>query len=242
MMQVACRGIFSSLHGRKRGDDGLPPAKLGPTIRTSMRDVVISDLTVLRSSLLGPFALTAICFRMSYLTLGLAVLVAIVLVAGLGSILGRRDADAATPFVQAVADVGKEVVVPISGNPDAVVREIPSLARRHADLVSKHLDATLTYDAKGVASLDALITSEFDGKPPAYFEPVVMSFGSFAGECIRQTYGGEWAHDEEHGYHLRNVGSGKKTVFPFAKVQERFIAGEEASITDLYISVAAASK
>lgn len=172
---------------------------------------------------------------MTFLTFGLAVLVAIALVAGLGSILGRRDADAATPFVKAVADAGKEVVVPISGDPDAVVREIPSLARRHADLVSEHLDTTLTYDAEGMASLDALITSEFDGKPPAYFEPVVMSFGSFAGECIRQTYGGEWVHDEEHGYHLRNVGPGRAAVFPFAKVQERFIAGEEASVADLYV-------
>ena len=175
---------------------------------------------------------------MTAITFGLLVLVAAGVIAGLGAFLGNRDTSMASPFVQAVARVGKNVVVPISNDPDAVLKKLPALATRHEELVREHLSRDLTYDAAGMAELDAIIHSEFDGKPPAYFEPIVMSFGTFAGECIRQNHGGSWAHDDEHGYHLTGVGPMNRAVHPFSKIQERFVYGDGESLKVYFREVA----
>ena len=174
---------------------------------------------------------------MTALTFGLLVLVAAGVIAGLGAFLGNRDTATVSPFVQAVARVGKEVVVPISDDPDAVVETLPALATRHTELILEHFDRELTFDAAGMADLDSIIAAEFDGQPPAYFEPIVMSFGTFVGECIRQHHGGTWAHDDEHGYHLTGVGPMNRTVHPFSKIQERFVYGDGEPLDEYFREV-----
>ena len=178
----------------------------------------------------------AVC--MTAFTFGILVLVAAGVIAGLGAFLGNRDTSTASPFVQAVAQVGSETVVPISDDPDAVLKELPALATRHQELIREHFGRELTFDAAGMAELDSVITAEFDGQPPAYFEPVVMSFGTFAGECIRQNHGGTWAHDDEHGYHLTGVGPMNRTVHPFSKIQERFVYGDGEPLDEYFREVA----
>jgi hypothetical protein len=175
---------------------------------------------------------------MTALTFGLLVLAAAGVMAGLGAFLGNRDTTTASPFVQAVADVGSETVVPISRDPDAVLKELPALAARHKELIREHFDRDLTYDAEGMAELDAIIAAEFDGQPPAYFEPIVMSFGTFVGECIRAEHGGTWAYNDEDGYHLTGVGPMDRVVHPFSKIQERFAYGDGEPL-DEYLRQAA---
>lgn len=171
---------------------------------------------------------------MTALTFGLLALVAAGVIAGLGAFLGNRDTPTVSPFVQAVMEVGSETVVPISDDPDAVLEELPALATRHKELIREHFDRELTYDAAGMAELDAIIAAEFDGQPPAYFEPIVMSFGTFVGECIRTEHGGAWAHDDENGYHLTGVGPMNRTVDPFSKIQERFVYGDGEPLDEYF--------
>jgi hypothetical protein len=110
--------------------------------------------------------------------------------------------------------------------------------RANADLVVKQ-NASLKeggfgYDEASVKWLDGYIgrlsaSGEFSDAEKR--SKIVSVFGSYLGECIIKSFGGTWsqrdgnwciAFDEEN------------CAFPFAKVEKRFLNGEEDSIASFY--------
>jgi hypothetical protein len=106
---------------------------------------------------------------------------------------------------------------------------IPGHAESHIKMCKEHFGVDLDYSAESLKTIDEIITKNWP-KPPNMLNPVVISFGSYVGETIRRLLGGEWAFDPERGYTLANVGGASTRIFPFAKVEKRFVNGEGDSI------------
>ena len=60
---------------------------------------------------------------------------------------------------------------------------------------------------------------------------LVSNLGSYLGEAMIGTVGGEWAQDE-HGWHIR--WDERNRAYPFAKVAKQFENGPEDSIYSFY--------
>ena len=115
----------------------------------------------------------------------------------------------------------------------AFIKEIPDRAEILRDMAKKVFGVKLDYSAKSIPKLDDIIKEGWPKKPPVMLDNMVTVFGSYLGEAIRRIHGGEWSFSDEHGLHL-DVGGLDIKIFPFAKVQKRFLNGEEDSIGFYY--------
>ena len=61
---------------------------------------------------------------------------------------------------------------------------------------------------------------------------MVAAFGSYLGETIRRRLGGQWIADEGDAFCLLNVGNTDTRVFPFSKMEKRFVNGIEDALAD----------
>ena len=117
-------------------------------------------------------------------------------------------------------------------NPEAP-KQFLSYAGMCIDAAKKSYGIELTYDLASIKKLDEMI--EGMGKPKN-LEPVVMVFGSFLGETIRQLYKGRWEWSEHYktwGVTFPLPGGSQDSAFVFAKVQKRFYNGMEDSLSFL---------
>jgi hypothetical protein len=106
-------------------------------------------------------------------------------------------------------------------------------AQIHIDTTKQIMGIELKFDEESILKLDDLISSAWPDNPPVQLDNVVLTFGSFLGESIRQTLGGEWVQTET-SYGLK---IGDATANVFSKVRKRFLNGMEDSLSYYYLSV-----
>ena len=102
----------------------------------------------------------------------------------------------------------------------------------HIDTAKQSFDVDLKYDEESVLKLDDIIQSAWPEKPPVQIDSVILVFGSFLGEAIKHTLGGEWVRTEQ-GW---GVKIGEATLMVFTKVKKRLLNGMEDSISYYYQS------
>jgi hypothetical protein len=118
----------------------------------------------------------------------------------------------------------------------AFVAAIPAHAEQHRKSAKEIFGLDLNYDTDSIAQLDRMIREGWPKEPPALLEQVVTGFGSYLGETIRHLHGGDWCYKEEEGLHL-DVGNRGIRIFPFTKVERRFLNGEMDSLEAFYSAV-----
>ncbi len=109
--------------------------------------------------------------------------------------------------------------------------KLPEFAESHCQMARDLFGVKLDYSARSIAKLDKMIEEGWPTEPPRMLEPVVLGFGSYLGETVRRLHGGQWGFTEEQGIHL-DLGAG--TIFPFKKVEKRFLNGPEDSLAHFY--------
>ena len=91
------------------------------------------------------------------------------------------------------------------------------------------------FDAAAVAELARFIEAQRGQLPAAEREGVVMALGCFLGQCLVQTYRGEWALGPDG---TTGVGLADRFFFnPFQLVNTQLNEGETASVAAFFASV-----
>ncbi|KRB93889.1 hypothetical protein ASE26_27380 [Duganella sp. Root198D2] len=106
------------------------------------------------------------------------------------------------------------------------------LVRRVA-LENMHVE--VAYDLDGVRWLDGFIDRQRGEATDEVKRQLATTLGSYLGECIRHTYGGEWIQDPEYGWSVRI--NGGFSVFPFNKVQKQLADDEGESVLSLFTTI-----
>lgn len=96
-------------------------------------------------------------------------------------------------------------------------------------------NAVVEYDDAGVRWLDAYIAGPAQQLDADVKRKMLSMFGSYLGECIRQTYGGRWVPDEEQGWGLELAK--EFTVYPFNKVDKQMDQIEGDSVHGLFTAI-----
>ncbi|SMB88296.1 hypothetical protein SAMN00120144_1207 [Hymenobacter roseosalivarius DSM 11622] len=112
---------------------------------------------------------------------------------------------------------------------------LPSL-RAAADAVRQQLQVN-AFDATGVQRLSDFIEAERAGLPATSREGVISALGCFLGECLVQTYQGEWATgpDGTTGVGLRN----KLFFNPFYRIEQQLTQGTAESVVTFFTRIPA---
>jgi hypothetical protein len=114
--------------------------------------------------------------------------------------------------------------------------------KANAELVRRvaleNMNVEVSYDLDGVRWLEGFINKQRSEATDEVKRKLSSTLGAYLGECIRQTYGGDWVQDPERGWSVRIEGI---NVFPFNKVQKQLAAGEDdgESVMGLFTAVAA---
>jgi hypothetical protein len=108
--------------------------------------------------------------------------------------------------------------------------------RAAADAVRQQLQVN-AFDANAVQHLSEFIEAERAGLPPTRREGVVSVLGCFLGECLVQTYQGEWATgpDGTTGIGVRN----RLFFNPFYRVEQQFASGLTESVATFFDQIPA---
>jgi hypothetical protein len=117
---------------------------------------------------------------------------------------------------------------------------ITDLIAKNADLVrsiaSRELGVIANYNLEGVRWLDGFINNQHLVASEDLKERLVQTLGSFLGECIRNTYGGEWVN-ESGSWEIRF--SQGNSAFPFNKVSKQLNNGAEDSVLGMFRAIPA---
>ena len=82
------------------------------------------------------------------------------------------------------------------------------------------LAVTVNYDEAGVRWLNQFIDGQRAGASEAVRDNLVHTLGSFLGECIRQTHGGQWAAAPDSAFWLIRFSDGT-SAYPFNLVRKQ---------------------
>ncbi|MBS0204773.1 MAG: hypothetical protein JSS49_17850 [Planctomycetes bacterium] len=82
--------------------------------------------------------------------------------------------------------------------------------------------------------LDGFVTRQHEQGDPNNVKGLANTLGSFFGECIVQTYGGEWSEDE-NGWCVQF--NEKNAVYPFAKTAKHLRNGPEDSVLSMFDTI-----
>src|SRR4030095_11778686 len=87
--------------------------------------------------------------------------------------------------------------------------------------------ARFGFDAPSVQWLEGFIERQRirEDVGPEFVSKMVSGLGSYLGECIVRSYGGQWALGND-GWRVQF--DDKNAAFPFAKVQKQFANGKDA--------------
>jgi len=108
-------------------------------------------------------------------------------------------------------------------------------ARVVVEVMSEDLGAPFDFNRKSVEVLDAYIEKHRTSFDDTTREELISLFGSFLGETIIKTYGGDWRYNTEFGWGVELPA--RVTVFPFNTTRNHFDLGEEDSIVALFALV-----
>lgn len=107
--------------------------------------------------------------------------------------------------------------------------------RANAELVAtvarRELDVEIDFSEASVRWLDGFVQRQYESGDPANVEGLVSTLGSFLGECIVRTHGGEWVSDDQ------GVGVAfdeRNRAFPFAKIEKHLRNGREDSVLSFF--------
>ena len=110
----------------------------------------------------------------------------------------------------------------------------------NAELVRKvaheQLGINVGYDEAGVRWLDESINHQRSYATEAVKTQLPIALGSFLGECIRRTYGGEW-YLSENGWGIKI--NEKLSAFPFNKVRKQLTNEDGDSVLGLFTTIPA---
>ena len=108
--------------------------------------------------------------------------------------------------------------------------------RAAADAVRQQLQVN-AFDAAAVQRLDDFIEAERITLKTESREGVIRALGCFLGECIVQTYQGEWATGPDG---TTGVGMDHKLFFnPFYRVSQQFAQGKAESVMGFFQEIPA---
>ena len=96
------------------------------------------------------------------------------------------------------------------------------------------LGVEVGFDEAGVRWLDGFINRQRLGATEAVKVKLPNTLGSFLGECVRHTYGGEW-QQHEAGWAVKI--NEKLSVFPFNKVQKQLANEDGDSVLGLFTAI-----
>jgi len=112
--------------------------------------------------------------------------------------------------------------------------------RSNAELVRtvarESLGVDARFDEDGVRWLDQYIDGQRENAAPEVKDQLPNTLGAFLGECIRQTFGGQWIQDEM-GWAVRL--NEKLTLYPFNKVKKQLANPEGDSVLSLFTTIPA---
>lgn len=110
--------------------------------------------------------------------------------------------------------------------------------RENAELVQSvardQLKVEVGFDRDAVVWLDGYIARQHEQGDPDNVDGLVSTLGSFFGECLVQTYGGDW-HQDELGWGVRF--SDQNVVFPFSKVRKQLENGAGDSTLSFFDTI-----
>lgn len=112
-----------------------------------------------------------------------------------------------------------------------MIEQIQHNAQLVQTVALNQLKVQVDFDRTGVEWLDGYITRQHENGDPNNFSGLVSTLGSFFGECIVRTYGGEWS-ESEHGWCIQF--DEKNAVFPFSKVEKHLRNGAEDSVLSMF--------
>lgn len=92
----------------------------------------------------------------------------------------------------------------------------------------------ISFNREGVEWLDGYIRRQRETGDPTKFEGLAISLGSFLGECIICTHGGQWARmDGMVGVKFDD----KNAAFPFAKASKHLDNGDGDNVLSFFNSI-----
>ncbi len=90
-----------------------------------------------------------------------------------------------------------------------------------------HFGEEIGYDESGVAWLARYAQERHEQGEAGENDALISTLGSYLGECIIHTYGGEWRRrDGMIGVHFDDASA----AFPFSKIAKHLANGEEDSV------------
>lgn len=96
-----------------------------------------------------------------------------------------------------------------------LIDKIKQNAQLVISIAESQLDTRVGFDREGIEWLDGYIQRQHEQGDSANYEALISTLGSFFGECIINTYGGDWTHTE-YGWSV--AFDNGNAAFPFAKV------------------------
>jgi hypothetical protein len=110
--------------------------------------------------------------------------------------------------------------------------------RANAELVvgiaRDQLGVEVGYDEAGVRWLDRYVQRQHEQGNPANRDGLVNTLGSYLGECIIQSFGGEWAEIDGTWCVRFDVGN---AAYPFAKVGKQLENGAADSVLPFFTAI-----
>lgn len=118
----------------------------------------------------------------------------------------------------------------------AIVENIRANAVLVVAVARDEMDLEVRYDENGVKWLDGYIERNRAGWPRELREKLPSTLGSFLGECIIASHGGEWACVDGRWGVRFDAGS---AAFPFAKVAKQLDGGPGDSVLGFFRAIPA---
>ena len=119
-----------------------------------------------------------------------------------------------------------------------------SQIQANAELVRRvardSLGVAIDYDEAGVRRLDQYINGQRKAASQELKERLPSTLGSYLGECIRLTYGGQWVQDLEIGWAVKIDET--LSVYPFSKVRKQLANPEGNSVLSFFSAIPALMK
>ncbi len=105
------------------------------------------------------------------------------------------------------------------------------------NVAREQLDVDVDYDEAGVEWLDEYIDVQRESASAEVRERLPNMLGSYLGECVRQTYGGQWVQDPEAGWSVKI--NDKLSVYPFNKVRKQLASEDGESVLAFFTAIPA---
>jgi hypothetical protein len=119
-------------------------------------------------------------------------------------------------------------------------RDMEAKIRANAELVrsvaAEQLGIKVDYDEHGVRWLDRYINTQYAMASIEVKDKLVHTLGSFLGECIRETYGGEWTVEADSPFWFIRF-SEENAAYPYSKVHKQLQLGADESVLGFFLTI-----